>query len=190
MASTRLVMHAIEDGTADRELVESLLLSHSDSEAAVAFSLLKGTISDRELVMLANLREVLLQLPSGPFRSGESLEILQRAGGYECTGYSYRRAFESPHGVFGVEFIGESNCCEEVAILTPSRRHSFNRPDGAPLAAELVPLLVMHGVLLDAVLEALGLLGSPLDPPIYVTPADFLTEHGAGAARDMFTELF
>ena len=190
MASTRMIMHAIEDAHADPELVSSLLVSQSDSEAAVAFSLLRGAISDRDLVAIVNLREVLLELPSGRFRTGASLEMLARIGDYESTGYSYRRLFESPHGVFGLEFIGESNCCDEIVIHTPSGRRSLAHPEGEGLDAALMPILVQHGVLLDAVLEGLTLLGSPLDPTIYMTPDDFLVEHGAGAARDMFSELF
>jgi hypothetical protein len=190
MASTRIVMRAIEDGNADPDLVQSLLVSHSDSEAAIAFSLLRGTISDANLVAIANVREVLRVLPGGPFRSGESLEILEKVGGYENTGYSYRRVFESPHGVFGVEFIGESNSCDEIAIHTPAARYTLARPQGEALDSALVPSLIRHGVLLDAILEALELLGSPLDATIYMTPDDFLVEHGAGAARDVFSELF
>jgi hypothetical protein len=183
-------MQAIENANADSELVTSLLSSRSDTEAVVAFTLLRGTISDRELLMIANLRALLQELPGGPFRTGESLEILERAAGYENTGRSYRRAFESSQGVFGVEFLGAANDCGGIRIHTLAGRRAFAGSETATLDEAIVPLLVDHGILLDAVLEALELLGSPLDPKIYVTVDDFLAENGAAAAREAFDDLF
>ncbi len=43
---------------------------------------------------------------------------------------------------------------------------------------------------LDALLEALEVLGLPLCPPFYLTVEDFLAEHGAAAASAAFEELF
>jgi len=183
-------MQSIENSNADPELVTSLLSSRSDTEAVVAFTLLRGTISERGLLMIANLRELLEVLPIGPFRTGESLEILERAGGYENTGRSYRRVFDSSQGVFGVEFLGTANDCGGVLIHTLAGRRAFGGSDTATIDEALLALLVDHGILLDALLEALELLGSPLDPTIYVTADDFLAEHGAAAAREAFDELF
>ena len=190
MADTRRVMQAIESSGADPDLVTSMLSSRSDTEAVFAFSLLRGAISERDLLMIANLRELLQELPAGSFRTGESLEILERAAKYENTGRSYRRAFESSQGVFGVEFLGTANDCGGILIHTSAGRRPFAGNDSATLDEAIVPLLVDHGTLLDAVLEALELLGSPLDPMIYVTPDDFLAEHGASAAREALDELF
>ena len=190
MATTRRAMRAIESAQADPELVASLLSSKSDAEASVAFSLLRYSLTARDLLQIANLREVLQLLPTTPFRTGESLDLLQRAGGYESTGRSYRRAFESSSGVFGVEFLGSANDCGGVLIHTPAGRRSLTGGEAATVDEALVPLLVDHGVVLDAVLEALELLGSPLDATIYVTPDDFLAEHGAAAACEAFNELF
>jgi len=183
-------MQAIERSDADPELVKSLLTSRSDTEAVVAFTLLRGTISERELLMIANLRELLQELPVGPFRTGESLEMLERAADYENTGRSYRKLFDSSQGVFGVEFLGTANDCGGILIHTPSGRRALSGGDAATIDEVLVPLLVDHGIMIDAVLEALELLGSPLDPTIYVTADDFLSEHGAAAAAEAFDELF
>ena len=190
MPDTRRVMQAIERSGADTELVTSLLTTRSDADAVVAFTLLRGTIGERELLMIANLRGLLQELPSGPFRTGTSLEMLERAAGYENTGRSYRHVFDSSQGVFGVEFLGSANDCGGILIHTLAGRRVFSGSETATIDEALVPLLVDHGTLLDAVLEALELLGSPLDPAIYVTDDDFLAEHGAAAARDTFGELF
>ena len=50
-------MQAIERSGADTELVTSLLTTRSDADAVVAFTLLRGTISERELLMIANSLE-------------------------------------------------------------------------------------------------------------------------------------
>lgn len=190
MASTRRAMRTLEASKADPELVASVLVARSDSEATVAFSLLRYSLSDSELVQLANVREVLRVLPIGPFRTGESLEILGRGAGYEFTGRSYRRAFDSSHSAFGVEFLGEAHDCHGIVIHTPAGRRALAGVESFGIDRNLLPLLVKHAILLDAILEALELLGCPLDPVIYVSPDDFIAEHGGGSAADMFGGLF
>ena len=98
MADTRRAMHVLEGSDADADLVRSLLVSDSEAEATIAYSLLRGTIDESELLMLANLREVLAELPATPLRTGEPLDILTRAAEYEDTGRSYRRLFETDAG--------------------------------------------------------------------------------------------
>ena len=189
MADTRRVMHVLEGSGADAGLVSSLLVAKSESEAAIAFTLLRGTVDDRELLLLVNLREVLAELPPAPFRSGEELQVLARAGGYEDTGRSYRRLFETSAGVFGVEFVGRGHECSQIAIHTPEARRSLWTDDG-DLDWRMLSLFVQHGILLDAVLEALGLLGWPMEPTIYLTADDYLDDHGAAMASKVIDELF
>lgn len=190
MADTRRAMRVITASNADPELVAALLSAVSGSDAVVSFSLLRGTIPDDDLLMLANLREVLFELPEAPFRVGEDLELLARGGAYEDTGRSYRRVFESGHGVFGLEFVGRGKQCDGIFVHTPACRMQL-KPDGDYcLDSELITLFVRHRILLDALLEALALLGLALSPAIYVTVDDFLAEHGAAAATEAFGELF
>jgi hypothetical protein len=54
----------------------------------------------------------------------------------------------------------------------------------------MLALFVKHGILLDAVLDALGLLGWPMEPPIYLSADDFLADHGAKTASEAIGELF
>jgi hypothetical protein len=183
-------MHAITASNADPVLTAALLSASSDAEAVYAFSLLRDTVPDEHLLMLANLRELLSELPNPPFRVGEDLDLLERAGGYEDTGRSYRRRFDSTTGVFGLEFLGRTKSCEGVVVHTPSSRQMLRGSEGYRLDAELIGLFVSERILLDALLEALGLLGLPMSPAIYMTPDDFLVEHGAEAAAKAFDELF
>jgi hypothetical protein len=190
MADTCRAMHVITASDADPELVEALLSAVSDAEAVVAFSLLRSTIPDDDLLMLANLREVLFELPESPFRTGDDLQLLARGGEYEDTGRSYRRLFESGHGVFGLEFVGSGMRCEGIFVHTPACRMQLKAAGRFRLDPEMITLFARHRVLLDALLEALALLGIPLCPPIYVSVDDFLAEHGAAAATEAFSQLF
>ena len=189
MADTRRVMHVLEGCGADAELVGSLLAAVSDSEATTAFTLLRGTIEERELLILANLREVLAELPTVPFRTGEALDLLSRAGGYDDTGRSYRRLFETDAGVVGVEFVGRGNQCSEIAVHTPEVRRPLRTGEGG-LDRRMLVLFVRHRILLDALLEALGLLGLALEPTIYVTVDDFVDDHHVAAATKAIDARF
>lgn len=190
VATTRRVMQTIGSAHADSELVTALLAANSEAEATMAFALLRDALSERELIEIANLRELLIEVPTGPFRTGESLEILERAGGYEFTGRSYRRVFDSSQGVFGIEFLGEVRDCGGIVVHTPAGRCPLCAVGETRIDESVLPLLVRHGILLDAILEALELLGSPLDPTIYVTADDFVAEHGASPMREAFGDLF
>ena len=189
MADTRRAMRALEGTGVDVELVKSLLASNSEAEATIAFTLLRGTLDDGDLLMLANLREVLAEMPAVPFRTGECLDMLAQASGYEDTGHSYRRLFETSAGVFGVEFTGREHECEEIVIHTPGARGMLRSANGE-LNRDMLELFVRHGILLDALLEALALLGLPLEPTIYLSADDFISEHGAATARDTLEKLF
>lgn len=190
MARTRRAMYALETPEVDIELATSLVASKSDAEAVIALSLLRGTLSDAHLVLLANLRELLRELPESPFRTGEGLEMLARAGLYENTGRSYRRAFDSNHGVFGLEFLGRGNTCLGIVVHTPASRFMLRGDSDAHFDAETLEVLVNHAILLDAVIEGIELLGMPLTPKIYLSVDDFLSENSAAAATGAFTELF
>ena len=190
MADTRRAMQAITVSAADPALTAALLSATSDSEAVYAFSLLRGTIPDEHLLMLANLRELLGELPVLPGRVGEDLELLARVGGYEDTGRSYRRRFDSVTGAFGLEFLGRAKLCEGLVVHMPSGRYLLRSSKGYRLDIEVISLFVSERILLDAALEALELLGFPMSPVIYVTADDFLAEHGAAAAAEAFDELF
>jgi hypothetical protein len=190
MADTRRAMRAITASNADPELVAALLSADSNADAVVSFTLLRDTIPDDDLVQLANLREVLFALPEAPFRTGEDLDLLARSGGYEVTARSHRRCFESSHGVFGLEFAGHGRQCEGIFVHTPACRMQLEPSGEYCLDPEMITLFVRHHIVLDALLEALGLLGLPLDPAIYVTVDDFLAEHGAAAVTEAFGDMF
>lgn len=191
MSSTLKAMHAIESSQADLDLVTDVVCSPLDSRAAMAFTLLREQLDEHALLLLVNLRELLGEVPEAPFRTGEDLSILERGAEYEDSGHSYRRVFESSHGFFGIEFVGRGNVCDEIAVRTMVARYVLSSAEGrSELDPTAFQLFVNHGVLLDAIFEALELLGVVLEPRIYVTADDFLAEHGAAAAGEAIAELF
>ena len=183
-------MYALETADVDIDLATSLVASASDTEAVIALSLLRDTLSDSQLVLLANLRELLTELPDAPFRAGHGLELLARVGRYEDTGRSYRRMFESSHGVFGLEFLGRGKTCLGILVHTPASRFMLRGDESSRFDSETMEVLVNHATLLDAVIEAIELLGMPLDPKIYLSVDDFLAEKSAAAAKDSFALMF
>lgn len=190
MATTRRAMHFLQDEHLDLDLASTLVSTKSDPDALYAFSLLRGTTSDSHLLMLANLRELLLEMPQCPFRASGDLDILARAAHYEDTGHSYRRRFESDHGVFGLEFVGRGNACQGVLVHTPAHRFELYGDGPHELNAETLAIFTNHAILLDAAIEALELLGWGLVPKIYLSVDDFYAEYAAAAAQRAFDELF
>jgi len=183
-------MHVLEDEKIDLDLASTLVSAQKDSDALFAFSLLRGTTSDLHLVMLANLRELLLVMPDCPFHTACDLDVLSRACDYEDTGRSYRRRFESDHGVFGLEFVGRGNLCEAVLVHTPASRFELYGHGYHELNAETLAIFANHAILLDAVIDALEQLGWALDPKIFLSVEDFYAEYRAGAAAHAVHELF
>lgn len=190
MPDTQRAIKHIDLDCVDLDLVETLLLSRADSDAALAYSMLRPVLPSRSLVMLANLREVIAAMPDAPFLAGTGLDALATVGGYEYTGHSYRRLFESDTGVFGLEFMGDGTYCDGIVLHTAVSRFALHGNQSSVLDHAVLKVFVQHETILDSVLEALQILGYALEPPIYVTPDDFVNEHGAAAAGQALSDLF
>jgi hypothetical protein len=190
VADTKRVLRNLEPSENDLDLVEMLLTSRSDAEAVMAYSLLRQTLPDQALIALANLREIIAELPESPFCSGTGMEVLESVGGYEATGHSYRRMFEGDHGVFGIEFIGEGTRCDGIAIHTESSRFYLRGDERSRVDHLMLEVIVFYPELLDSILEGLQLLGVVLEPFIYLTTSDFPAEHAASAAGQAAHDLF
>lgn len=190
MPDTQRALHEIDIESVDLDLVETLLLSRSDSDAVIAYSALRGVLPARTLVMLANLREVIAALPDAPFLAGTGLDTLAAVCDYEPTEHSYRKVFESECGFYGLEFLGEGTYCDGIVLRTATSRFVLHGDQSSVLDNGVLEVFVTHETVLDAVLESLQALGYVFEPPIYVTPDDFLAEHGAKAAGEVFGDLF
>jgi hypothetical protein len=187
VAHTQRALEQLEAERADLDLVETLLASRSESEALLAYASLRGSMRDRSLVMLANIREVIREIPSAPFQTGTGMDSLLTAD-YEFTGHSYRSLFESDHGLFGLEFVGGGTLCEAIIVHTLTSRYALHGTSESSLTPEILAVMVNHNRLLDELLEGLQALGIPLDPAIYVEAEDFPREH-AGQLNAIFDDL-
>lgn len=190
VADTKRVLRRIEATAADLDLVEMLLTSRSDAEAVMAYSLLRQTLDGPALVALANLREIIAEIPEVPFIAGAGLDALERVLDYESTRRSRRRLFESDHGVFGLEFVGEGTLCDGIVVHTASSRFYLHGDERTRIDHDMLEVIVYHAELLDAILEGLQTLGCPLEPRFYLGPDDFTAENAAAAASAALGELF
>lgn len=190
MSDTCRAMSVLAATKADMDMVGVLLGASSDAEAAIAFMLLRSTFPDQTLVLLANLREIICELPEAPFATGAGLEILTAARGYEHTSRSYRQLFESEHGIYGLEFIGQGKLCESIVVHTAASHFMLIGDEEPVVEPAVLDVLVNHRDLLDEVIESLQLLGMPMAPKIYLTCDDFLAEHAATVASEAFGEFF
>jgi len=190
MPKTRRVFDMLDGLAARPDLLPALLTSRSIEGAADAYRALRGTIPDGALVMLANLREVIAEIPETPFLTGRPIEVLEQLGGYERCERSYRRVFESERGVFGLEFVGEGTECEAIVVHTATERFALGGDVDSIIDQRVFRAAVEHRTLIDEVIRALQTLGVPLDPRVYVSVDDFLAEYSAVSVGDMFGSLF
>ncbi len=190
MPKTRRVFDMVETLAADPDLVRTLLISRSPHAAGAAYSALRGTIADGALLMLANLREVIAEIPETPFLTGHPIEVLEQLGGYTRRGRSYRRSFESEQGVFALEFDGQSTECESIVIATGPRRLTFAGDMESLIDEDVLSVALEQHGLVDEILRALQTLGVPLDPRVFVSPDDFTAEPAAGSVDEMFLGSF
>jgi len=190
VADTKRALHEIDVSPADLELIETLLTTRSQADAVFAYSMLRQVLPSRSLVMLANLREVIAALPDPPFKTGTGMDALASAGGYENAGHSFRRLFDSDNGMFGLEFVGGGTLCEGIVVRTATSRFVLHGCEASSLEHDLLGVLLSHEALLDVVIEGLQVLGYEFEPDIYVTPDDFIFEHGTTAASEALGNLF
>jgi len=190
MPKTRRVFDMIETLAADPDLVRDLLASRSMLDAGMAYTSLRGVIPDGALLMLANLREVIAEIPETPFLTGHPIEVLERTAEYERCDDSYRRFFDTERGGFTLEFIGQGTECEAIIVHAGACRFNVAGDMDYMLDTDVLDVVLEQRCVVDEIIRALQALGVPLDPRVYVTPDDFTTENAGSAASEMFSGLF
>lgn len=174
----------ITSGT-DAELVRILLSARSTAEANLAFIILRGSMPEEPVILIANLREMLSELPYPPFAAGAELSILERVLGYEATAHSYRREFESENGFFGLEFVGDGNRVDAIVLHAPGYRVELHSQDEEILDRGALDLLLKHDALTNRLVEALHTLGVSFSPKFYLSASDYVVENGASLAAGL-----
>jgi hypothetical protein len=190
MPHTRRVFDMLENLAAEPEQVRTLLTTRSSADASLAFSFLRATLPEGPLVLLANLREIIAEIPETPFLTGRSLDILERSEGYERHGRTYRRTFENEHGAFGLEFEGGGTECEAIFLATSSGRFTFGGDVDSIIDQHVCTAALTYRTVIDELVRALQALGLVLYPRIYVSTDDFVEEYSGAAAAELFGGLF
>lgn len=176
-------------GESDRALVADTLSASDDASATLALHLLRGALSERSLVVLANLREVLRVLPGIPFFTLRPLSCLESLG-YEATPRSYRQIFDTEASLFGIELVGQGQVVEALVIHTSDGRHTLGTPPDPIVDDEVARVMICDPGLALRLLEALEELGLGVEPHPYAQLDEYLSVHGAQAAGLAFGELF
>lgn len=189
MADSRVQEGWPGDPAARLELAATLLTTPSDAEAVLAYSLLRPSLAESQLVALANLRELIALLPAPPFCPPVELETLGFSA-YESTGHSMRRLFESDHGIFGIEFTGLGSLCSGASVLTTSSRFSLHPDSESALDETMLEVFMNHELVFDVIADAASLLGLGFPSRPYTDVDDFPATHAAAAAGQAFGELF
>jgi hypothetical protein len=151
---------------------------------------LKDLVPDDSLVFYVNLRELLLELPPTPFPVGCELEILERVLGYEPADGSYRRAFYSKGGVFGLEFFGDANRVDRIELVSLRGHVVLRQGVETIVAPDALEFFMESEDMGDMIVEALRNLGVPLTPRFYYSVSDYVMENGSVGTTEVFGELF
>jgi len=175
---------------ADHDLIAEFLSARSEMNAELAFGMLGAVLTSSELLALANLRELVQDLPQTPVHTGAEIAMLGRALGYDYTGYSYRLRFDrEPSHVFGMEMVGQGNTLELIVLHTFGSRYPLHGTDDYAVDPDLVGVFLEHPMMLDRLLEAFDVLGLAMSPLFYLSPEDFRMEN-AGAAASNLSDQF
>ncbi len=186
MATRRIVSEMAVHAAGDSgELVRVLLNSRSRAEANLAVTLLGDHLPERDIVHIANIRELIAELPIPPFAVPWELGMLRRILGYESSTDGVRMAFDCDGGVFGIEFLGEGNSVQRIALLTVAGRVELASADQEILNPKAVELLFIYEELADRLVEALTVLGLTLSPRFYMSVKDYVYEN----AHEVLLEL-
>lgn len=186
---TTLARAAVHMDSPNGDLVKVLVNSRSNAEAALAATILRGRIPDLELVMLFNLRELMSELPSEPFRVPHELDVLGRILGYESAGTAWRKSFESQGDPAVLEFFGDGNRIDSVWMHAARLKTALAGPDTDFIGEQAIEALVSSSDLGEGLVEALKVLGHDLAPRFYFSVEDYMVEN-AGAALDDIRAIF
>ncbi len=172
---------------ADPDLVRVLLNATSWVEANLAAELLTKSVSEKELVTLANVREVVKELPRCPVSMGVDFERLARIWELEREDSAWVRSFNDSVGSFSIVLLGDGNCCYDIVVRVDERTLMWmprNRDDDF-LNPEIVDLALERPAILGAVIELVEAMGLTFYPLFYMSLEDWRQEY----ACDVFDEV-
>lgn len=167
------------------DLVRVLLNSRSAAEASLAVVMLRDRMSERDLVSLCNLRELISVLPSVPFTAPSELSILSRTLGYKQVGMAFSLAVCEPREFPRLEFVGDGNRVDSIVLHTANARIPLAVCDGDFLDPAAIDAMLADEMLGPALVGALHVLGVEISAKFYMSVTDYVLENTVAALDDI-----
>lgn len=168
-----------------RDMMRLFLSAASMAEADLALATLRDEFPERTLVSLANLREVIADLPVPPCSMRTEMRALAQVAGYERQRNSYFKRV-GPDGC-RVYVLAEGNLLFDI-VLGDGDERVFIVPQGSgedrvnPRAVDL--LMERPGVLEELVALTVHM-GIVFNPTFYLSLEDWHLEHAAQSIQDL-----
>lgn len=182
---TTLASAAAHLNSPNGDLVKVIVNSRSNAEATLAATILRHRIPDLELVMLFNLRELMSELPSEPFRVPHELDVLGRILGYEPTGTSWCKVFETQGSRTVLEFAGNGNRIASIWMHHGRLKAALAGADTDFIGGRAIEVFVSNAGLGEGLVEALRTLGHDLAPRFYFSVEDYMVENAVATLDDI-----
>ncbi len=186
MLTTRTDIAHLLTASPEAELARMVVNARSAAEMQLALGVLRGELAEGELLDLANVRESLADVPVPVFRTGAELSMLERVAGWAWEGRALRAECTSTAGAYGLEFVGDGNAVEEIAVWVGDERFSWHEKDSGEFVTEQVlEAILEHDTLFDTVVEALRLLGVGYLPRFHMSLEEFTLENVADGIAEL-----
>lgn len=156
-------------------------------EANLAVELLSKSLPARALVTVANLREVVKELPQCPLSMAIDFEGLAGVWQLEREGNGWARAFEDALGTYSVALLGEGNYCYDIVVRTEDRVFMWmpNNRDDDFLNPDVIDLVIERPAIFASIVDLVQAMGLPFYPMFYMSLEDWRQEY----AQDIFEEV-
>lgn len=171
----------------DPDLARVALNARSWVEANLAVELLSGSVPEKALVTLTNVREALKEIPRCPMSMAIDFQGLAQVWELEREGHAWVRAFDDASGSYSIALLGEGNYCYDIVVRAEGKtlmlmpKHSeedFLNPD-------VIDFVMERPCILGTVVELLQAMGLPFCPAFYMSLDDWRQEY----AQDVFEEV-
>ncbi len=168
-----------------REMMAVFLSARSVAEADLALCALKIDLSERTLVALANLREVLGGLPVPPCAMRVDAAQVAQISGYRKEGTSYRKDIGADGA--SVFLLAEGNLLFDIVLGEGDERVFLVPPASGDdrVNPRAVDLLMKADGLLEEVIDLTVHMGLVFNPRFYLSLEDWHLEHAAQSIEDL-----
>lgn len=171
-----------------RDLLRVLLNATSAAEANLALQALRGSVPEKVLVNLCNLREVLGALPSSPLTMRVDEPTLERTAGLTRGIAAMSKTL--PDGIV-LSVTTAGNLVLDLIVRSGDEKHFWNHVPVTDdfVNGDVLDKVVESDYLLDEVIALAKAMGVVFNPKFYLSLEDWLFESAAEAyegIRDIF----